>query len=121
VLEAPAAEVAATVEPVGEQAQLIRMLTSGGPVIGVFSDCVYEQETIQMMPGDVLVAYTDGVTEALNQEGEEFGECRLERILSQSAHLSADEIRERVTERVRQFCGSAPQHDDLTFVVLKVK
>jgi sigma-B regulation protein RsbU (phosphoserine phosphatase) len=122
VLEAPAAdEVAATVEQGGAQAELIRMLTSGGPVIGVFSDCVYEQETIQMMAGDVLVAYTDGVTEALNQEGEEFGECRLERVLSESAHLPAEEIRERVVERVRQFCGPAPQHDDLTFVVLKVK
>jgi sigma-B regulation protein RsbU (phosphoserine phosphatase) len=123
VLEVPAVADVATMPPVaaGGQAELVRMLTSGGPVIGVFSDCVYEQETIQLRAGDVLVAYTDGVTEALNQEGEEFGECRLERVLAQSAHLSADEIREGVVERVRQFCGAAPQHDDLTFVVLKVK
>jgi sigma-B regulation protein RsbU (phosphoserine phosphatase) len=113
--------VAATPAAGSAQAHLAGMLTSGGPVIGVFSDCVYEEEIIQMRSGDVLVAYTDGVTEALNSEGEEFGECRLERVLSASAHLSADEIRERVVERVRQWCGHEPQHDDLTFVVLKVK
>jgi phosphoserine phosphatase RsbU/P len=119
VLEAPAASTADTA---GEtRARLTRMLTSGGPVIGVFSDCVYEQETIQLERGDVLVAYTDGVTEALNEQGEEFGECRLERVLAASTRLSADEISARLVERVRQWCGSAPQHDDLTFVVLKVK
>jgi sigma-B regulation protein RsbU (phosphoserine phosphatase) len=118
VLEAPAA---AKVEAGEKRARLTRMLTSGGPVIGVFSDCVYEQETIQLERGDVLVAYTDGVTEALNPEGEEFGECRLERVLAASTRLSADEISSAIVERVRQWCGSAPQHDDLTFVVLKVK
>jgi sigma-B regulation protein RsbU (phosphoserine phosphatase) len=118
LMEAP---VASTNKAEAATAKLTRMLTSGGPVIGVFSDCVYEQETIQLERGDVLVAYTDGVTEALNAEGEEFGECRLERVLAASARLSADEISERIVERVRQWCGSAPQHDDLTFVVLKVK
>ena len=121
VLEAPPTALAEMPDAGAGEFELTRMLTSGGPVIGVFSDCTYEQETIQLRADDVLVAYTDGVTEALNQEGEEFGECRLERVLSQSAHLSADEIRERVVERVRQFCGPAPQHDDLTFVVMKVK
>lgn len=119
VLEAPAVEAAA--DAVDTRARLCAMLTSGGPVIGVFSDCVYEQETMQLARGDVLVAYTDGVTEALNEQGEEFGECRLERVLAASTLFSADEISERIVERVRQWCGSAPQHDDLTFVVLKVK
>ncbi|MGB7921786.1 MAG: SpoIIE family protein phosphatase [Pyrinomonadaceae bacterium] len=118
VLEAPVAPAADTVDA---RARLHAMLTSGGPVIGVFSDCVYEQETIQLERGDVLVAYTDGVTEALSEEGEEFGECRLERVLAAASHLSADEISSTIVERVRQWCGNAPQHDDLTFVVLKVK
>ena len=96
-------------------------LTTGGPVIGVFSDCFYEQETIQMESGDLLVAYTDGVTEALNREGEEFGETRLQEALAAVTHLSADEVRNHVVERVRAWCTDAPQHDDLTFVVLKVK
>jgi sigma-B regulation protein RsbU (phosphoserine phosphatase) len=118
LLEAPASSPP---EGAGARAELTKLLSSGGPVIGVFSDCVYEQETIQMQSGDVLVAYTDGVTEALNPEGEEFGECRLERVLTASAHLAADEISATIVERVRQWCGQAPQHDDLTFVVLKVK
>ncbi len=118
VLEAPPAVMT---ETGGKKAQLTRLLTSGGPVIGVFSDCVYEQETIQMQSGDVLVAFTDGVTEAFNPEGEEFGECRLEKVLAASAHLSAEEISASIVERVRQWCGHAPQHDDLTFLVLKVK
>jgi phosphoserine phosphatase RsbU/P len=119
VMEAP---IASTADAAADQrARLTKMLTSGGPVIGVFSDCVYEQETIQLERGDVLVAYTDGVTEALNSEGEEFGECRLEQVLAASTRLSAEEISARIVERVRQWCGSAPQHDDLTFIVLKVK
>jgi sigma-B regulation protein RsbU (phosphoserine phosphatase) len=119
VLEAAA--IASKMDETDESATLTRMLTSGGPVIGVFSDCVYEQETIQLESGDVLVAYTDGVTEALSPEGEEFGECRLERVLAASMRLQAEEISSAIVERVRQWCGSAPQHDDLTFVVLKVK
>lgn len=96
-------------------------LTTGGPVIGVFSDCFYEQETVQMESGDLLVAYTDGVTEALNKEGEEFGEVRLQETLAAITHLSADEVRDHVVEQVRAWCVDAPQHDDLTFIVLKVK
>ena len=118
LLEVP---VSSLTDAGSSKAELAKVLTSGGPVIGVFSDCVYEQETIQMQSGDVLVAYTDGVTEALNPEGEEFGECRLERVMTDSAHLAADEISSTIVERVRQWCGHAPQHDDLTFVVLKVK
>ncbi len=96
-------------------------LSTGGPAIGILDGCAYEQETIQMQQGDVLVAYTDGVTESLNTEDEEFGEARLQQVLTEAAHLSADEVSEKIKQRVRDWCGNAPQHDDLTFVVLKVK
>jgi sigma-B regulation protein RsbU (phosphoserine phosphatase) len=96
-------------------------LTGGGPVIGVFRSCLYEQETVQLQSGDVLLAFTDGVTEALNPEGEEFGEERLEELLRASTHMSADEVRDAVVLSVRDWCAGAPQHDDLTFIVLKVK
>lgn len=96
-------------------------LTSGGPVIGVFRSCVYEQETVQLESGDVLLAYTDGVTEAFNTDGEEFGEERLQELLRSSSHMSADEVRDSVVRCVRDWCATAPQHDDLTFIVLKVK
>ena len=109
-------EEAATCEtPAGPET-----LTTGGPVIGVISDCVYEQATVEMRSGDVLLAYTDGVTEALNTADEEFGEERLIRVLEDAAHLTAEELRAEVVRRVGEWCGTAPQHDDLTVVVLKV-
>jgi len=96
-------------------------LFTGGSFIGMFEQFSYEQETIRMQPGDLLVAYTDGVTEANNVSGEEFGEARLQEMLASVAHLPADEIRNEVVREVREWCAGAPQYDDLTFVVLKVK
>jgi len=99
----------------------VRLLTSGGPIIGAFSDCEYEQEAIQLERGDVLVAYTDGVTEACNSNDEQFGEPRLREIALRSAHLSAAELSEEIVEQVRGWCGDTAQQDDLTLVVMKVK
>jgi len=99
----------------------ISLLTTGGPVIGAFNTCVYEQESIEMNSGDLLVAYTDGVTEALNCYDQEFGESKLREIIAQSAQLSASELTERIVEHVREWCGETAQHDDLTLVVMKVR
>jgi sigma-B regulation protein RsbU (phosphoserine phosphatase) len=118
VLEAPCA---AGPDDASFKEESCLRLTVGGPVIGVFRSCVYEQESVQLQSGDVLLAYTDGVTEAFNSEGEEFGEERLEGLLRECAHSSAEEVREAVVRSVREWCTGAPQHDDLTFIVLKVK
>jgi sigma-B regulation protein RsbU (phosphoserine phosphatase) len=97
-------------------------LTTGGAVLGFFEDCLYEQETVQMEQGDLLVAYTDGLTEALNVDGEEFGEENLRAMLTGLSHESADDVRGEIVNRVRAWsAGVAAQHDDLTFVVFKVK
>ncbi|MBA2340501.1 MAG: SpoIIE family protein phosphatase [Pyrinomonadaceae bacterium] len=101
--------------------KLISKLETGGTVLGVFSDCFYEQETIQLHEGDLLIAYTDGVTESLNAEGEEFGEARLREILISGALQSADDVRRRIEEEVRAWSKGTEQHDDLTFIVMKVK
>jgi sigma-B regulation protein RsbU (phosphoserine phosphatase) len=98
-----------------------RHLDAGGTVVGIFEHCAYEQETVQMQPGDVLLAYTDGLTEALSPAGEEFGEARVREALAETSAMTADEIRDEIVSRVRGWCADAPQHDDLTFVVLKVK
>ncbi|MBD0371795.1 MAG: serine/threonine-protein phosphatase, partial [Pyrinomonadaceae bacterium] len=97
------------------------MLETGGMVIGLFDPCLYEQETIQLESGDILVAYTDGVTEALNKAGEEFGEHRLQDSIARTAHLRADQIRELLVHEVEDWCDGTPQHDDLTFLIMKVK
>ncbi len=96
-------------------------LESGGMVIGMFEQSPYEQETIQMEVGDLLIAFTDGVTEALNTEGEEFGEERLQEILTTVATEPAGQVRDEIVQHVQSWSKGTPQHDDLTFIVLKVK
>jgi sigma-B regulation protein RsbU (phosphoserine phosphatase) len=99
----------------------VKLLTKGGPIIGAFPGCIYEQETVQMERGDLLVAYTDGVTEARNAEDQEFGDARLRQIVDGSAGVSAQELSERIVGSVREWCGDVPPHDDLTLVVMRVR
>jgi sigma-B regulation protein RsbU (phosphoserine phosphatase) len=96
-------------------------LKAGGMVVGLFDPCLYEQETIQLQTGDMLVAYTDGVTEALNLAGEEFSEHRLQDAIARTAHLAADQVRDLLVREIEEWCDGAPQHDDLTFLIMKVK
>ncbi len=98
-----------------------RQLTSGGLVAGAFEHAAYEQETVQMKPNDLLFLYTDGLSEALNVEGEEFGANRIMDTLKAIASLSADQIRDVVARRVKEWCAGISLYDDLTFVVMKVK
>lgn len=98
-----------------------RQLTSGGLVAGAFEHSAYEQETVQMKPNDLLFLYTDGLTEAMNIEGEEFGADRIMDTLRSIASLSADQICDVVVRRVKEWCAGMSLYDDLTFVVMKVK
>jgi sigma-B regulation protein RsbU (phosphoserine phosphatase) len=95
-------------------------LNTGGTIIGMFPRADYEEATVDLQPGDVLVAFTDGVPEALNPNDEEFGDERLRELLSRSAHLPADQIAARIVEEVKNWIRDAPQYDDLTFLVMKV-
>jgi phosphoserine phosphatase RsbU/P len=104
-----------------EENPTITLLTTGGPIIGTFLDGPYEQESIQMERGDLLVVYTDGVTEAMNPEDVEFGEARLRAIIVESWSLTARELTDRIIAKVREWQGDAPQHDDITLIVLRVK
>ncbi|MEW6730898.1 MAG: SpoIIE family protein phosphatase [Acidobacteriota bacterium] len=99
----------------------IKPLNTGGLAIGLFERVSYEQETIDMQCGDLIVAYTDGVSEALSPTGEEFGETRLRSIIASSAHLSAEELRDKIIHNIHEWCRDAPQHDDMTLVIVKVK
>ena len=99
----------------------VRQLTSGGLVAGAFEHAAYEQETVQMKANDLLFLYTDGLSEALNVEGEEFGTGRIMDTLKSIKTLSADQIRDVVVRRVKEWCSGMSLYDDLTFVVMKVK
>lgn len=96
-------------------------LDLGGPVLGIFEGFRYEQGAVRLRQGDVFVGYTDGVVEALDTRGEEFGERRLRDCVIELSDLTAEEICARVVRRVDEWCADTPQHDDLTLVVLKVK
>ena len=98
-----------------------RQLTSGGLVAGAFEHSAYEQETVQMKSNDLLFLYTDGLSEAMNVEGEEFGADRIMDTLRSIASLSADQICDVVARRVKEWCAGMSLYDDLTFVVMKVK
>lgn len=106
--------------PLSARAEVIE-LSAGGPVLGFFDDCLYEQETLHMKPGDLLLAYTDGLTESVNADGEEFAEQQLREALIKLSHDSAEAICEALVNRVRRWSAGIAQHDDLTFVVMKVK
>lgn len=95
-------------------------LDVGGVVIGVMPRTTYEEGETTLGPGDGLVLYTDGITEATNPEDEMFGEDRLERVLDTHRHASAREIEEQVYTNVKDFTAGAAQADDLTMVVVKM-
>jgi predicted permease len=99
----------------------IEELSIGGTVVGMFPETEYEEATVELHPGDVLLAFTDGVPEAHNPENEEFGEERLERLLRQTAHLPANEISARLADEMKNWIRDAEQYDDLTFIVMKVR
>ncbi len=104
---------------VGSGAQ-IEELATGGMIIGMFPSANYEESVVDLNPGDVLMAFTDGVTEALNPAEEEFGEQRLKELLLRVVHLPIFEITAAVSKELRSWIADAPQHDDLTFIVMKV-
>ncbi len=104
----------------------VRILAPDGLVLGLNLDNgeMFErllvEDTIHLRPGDVVMFFTDGITEAMNDADDCFGEGRLGRIIEQHAHLSSAELRERVLREVDAFVGNAPQHDDMTMIFLKV-
>jgi len=95
-------------------------LSTGGMIIGMFPQANYKEATVDLRSGDVLVVFTDGVTEAMNPDDEEFGEQRLKDLLRSIAHLPVQEMSTRISHELTKWIAHAPQHDDLTFIVMKV-
>lgn len=93
-------------------------LTKTGILLGMFDDEVWEKVAVQFEPGDVLVLFTDGVTEAQNANGEFFGRERLAQAVEKSTGNGAKDIQKNVLEKVSEFVGDAPQLDDIALVVV---
>jgi phosphoserine phosphatase RsbU/P len=103
----------------GERCEVLRLMPTG-MVLGVLEDAAYRRTSVQLQPGDVLVVFTDGVTEAMDAARVEYGEEALQELVSGCLSLPASEIRDRITEDVQRFVGEAGQADDITLIVAKV-
>jgi len=97
----------------------MRRLESGGLILGAFNDATFTQETLQLFPGDVLVAFTDGATEALNSSGDFFDDHRLLACIQEARVLDPPAILEHLLKTIREFTRDAPQADDITALVLR--
>ena len=104
----------------------MQILAPDGMVVGLQLDNgemferLLHEETIRLHPGDLCLLFTDGVSEAMNAADDLFGEERLGTLVQTHAHLPSDELRERLLREIAAFVGDAPQHDDMTMILLKV-
>ncbi len=97
----------------------LERLNDGGIPLGILADAPYQSGAVALQSGDWLVIFTDGVTEAENNAGEEYGEARLLNILYANSTLTPALMMQTVMRDLDHFVGDAPQHDDVTLVLLK--
>jgi serine phosphatase RsbU (regulator of sigma subunit) len=97
----------------------LETLTVGGLLLGIFPEAVYESATITLNAGDVLLLYSDGVTEARSPDGEEFGEERLEAFVREHCALEPRALVKALIEYVQRFTDAAQLTDDVTVVVIR--
>jgi serine phosphatase RsbU (regulator of sigma subunit) len=97
----------------------VHRLKASGLILGVFPGARHTASETSLEPGDMLVAYSDGVTETQNPAGDEYGEERLIELLMASRGEPAAAIQERVAASIKAFAGTEPQYDDVTLMVLK--
>lgn len=94
-------------------------LRATGMALGVMEDSVWNQKVARFSPGDVLLLYTDGITEAQNAVGQFYGEHRLQAVLRSLGSRPAEEILEMLLDDLRRFTGGVPQQDDVTLIVIR--
>src|SRR5215471_21629887 len=102
------------------RAPVFERLEASGTVVGLLPGCSYQQACFEMRPGDVLVAFTDGITEAMNADGELWGEERLLAALATCDGLAPSEILVRIMAMADRFAAGAKQNDDMTLIVARV-
>jgi sigma-B regulation protein RsbU (phosphoserine phosphatase) len=90
-------------------------------VLGLFEGASYDEARVALGPGDMVILFSDGLPEAIDEAGNDFGDERIEALASACTALDAPAVLERVLAEVKQFCGNAPTRDDLTVVVVKYK
>jgi len=98
-----------------------RLDQAGGTVVGLLPECAYEQAEVSLAPGDLLVIYTDGFSEAMNPNLEEWGEERLIHAISSCNGLPSKDSIAKIMQAADAFASGAPQSDDMTLVILRAK
>jgi serine phosphatase RsbU (regulator of sigma subunit)/pSer/pThr/pTyr-binding forkhead associated (FHA) protein len=97
----------------------VRRLTTGGLISGLFPSATYEQESLQLRPGDLLVIFSDGISEAMNAADEEFGDDRILASLQSGPGDEVQAVLDRLVGTVREFAAGTVQSDDMTAVVMR--
>ncbi len=97
----------------------IKKLTDGGIVLGFQPNIQFKQKEFEFKAGDIILLYTDGITEAMNDNNEEFGETRLLKILKENRNLSVYELKEKILKSVQDFSHQREHDDDMTLVLCK--
>jgi sigma-B regulation protein RsbU (phosphoserine phosphatase) len=98
----------------------VTLLDTEGLPLGIDRKSDYQSSVIQMECGDILLLYTDGINETMNSRREQYGRERINCILAEHNSLTAADISAILTGSLKIFRGDAPQHDDQTFVVMKI-
>ena len=104
---------------IGAAGKVTPLPTTDGMALGVMEGLAYQDRTIKLGDGDTVFCFTDGITEAFDDSGNEFSEAALEEILSETPGLAPDALGEKVIGRVQEFASAAPQSDDITCLVLR--
>jgi sigma-B regulation protein RsbU (phosphoserine phosphatase) len=99
----------------------VEQLDLSGFPIGIFDDATYDEWSVKLNSGDILLFYSDGITEASNRDGKFFGGERLKSLLAANTHLSSADLADRILEEVREYTQGGAITDDRTLVVMKVK
>lgn len=97
----------------------MEQLAAGGLPLGIMADADFREGRTKLHPGDVLVIYSDGVSEAVDPAGEEFGPTRLYEVVARNLDASAAGIRDRIESALTKFCQGTPAADDITLVICK--
>jgi len=96
-------------------------LEADGPVVGLLPSAPYSEQSLTLQPGDLLILYTDGISEAMTMADEEWGEERMIAAARRSMHKPADEVLDDLFVAADLFTAGAPQHDDMTLLILKLE
>ncbi|MEW5797126.1 MAG: PP2C family protein-serine/threonine phosphatase, partial [Candidatus Zixiibacteriota bacterium] len=98
----------------------VELLDIGGPVIGAFPDIRYESASVRLQRDDVLFFFTDGLSEAMNTDGVEYGEARIREFLVSQRHLDPQQLLDGILADVRRHDPTSPPQDDTTIITMKV-